>query len=219
MHQFAMLLARLLPPAFGILLGLLGFTTLGENLLGWTLFVAGVLYAAGAVITTYVARRDVLPQEIRAGDGSFWLLMAGLAAVFLLSPLEFLYMRSGGLPVPWFEFAGVGLACLGAVVLLWARHGWAASYARRLFSTQDRPGRQAGLYRFARHPGYLGYLLAALGLALGYGSAAGAAALVFVLVPAMLWRIQVEDRLMSARFGTPFLEYAAKTKRLIPGIW
>ncbi len=137
----------------------------------------------------------------------------------LLSPLEYLYLRTEGLPMNGLETAGVCLTCLGGVVFAWARLGSIASYARRLVSTEDEPVRQGGIYRFVRHPGYLGYLLAALGLALGFGSIWGGAALLFVLLPAVLLRIRTEEQLLAARFGAPFREYVTKTKRLIPGVW
>ena len=220
MHQISVLLARLLAPAAGVLLGLLGFATLGENLLGWLLFVAGILYAAGTIIVAYVTRKDVLHSgDTQADDKSFWLLTVGLAAVFFLSPLESLYLKTNTLPMNWLEVAGLCLACLGSLVFVWARRGLMASYTGHLFSTQQKPVNQGGPYRLVRHPVYLGYLLAALGLALGYRSAWGAVALLLVLVPAVLWRIHVEEQLLSARFGLPFREYAARTKRLIPGVW
>ena len=218
MHQIAVLLVRVLSPALGVLLGLLGFATLGANLLGWFLFVAGVIYAAGAVIVAYVLRRNFweaqatgIVTHAEAGDRSFWLLAAAIAAVFYLSPLEFLYLRISGVRAGWLEIVGACLACLGAVVFLWARRKPAAS----------DPGvvKQAGPYRFVRHPAYAGYLLAGLGLVLGYASIWGAAALLLLLLPAVLWRVQVEEKMLAARLGTQYGAYASKTKRLIPGVW
>ncbi len=137
----------------------------------------------------------------------------------LLSPLEYLYLRSKELPMNGLEIAGVCLACLGGIVFASAWLASTASYAGRLFGAEDRPVRQGGIYRFIRHPDYLGYLLAALGLALGFRSVWGGAALLFVLLPAILLCIRMEERLLTVRFGASFREYATKTKRLIPGVW
>lgn len=219
MHQIAVLLVRILSPAFGVLLGLLGFATLGANLLGWFLFVAGVVYAAGAVIVAYVLRRNFWEAQAtgiithaEAGDRSFWLLTVALAAVFYLSPLEFLYLSADRMRADWLEIAGACVACLGAAVFLWARRTPAGSHA-------GEPMRQAGPYRFVRHPAYAGYLLAGLGLVLGYASVWGAAALLLLLLPAVLWRVQVEEKMLAGRLGTQYGVYASKTKRLIPGVW
>ncbi len=215
MHHIAILLVRILSPALGVLLGLLGFATLGTNMLGWFLFVAGVLYAAGAVIVAYVLRRNFweaqatgLVTHAEAGDRSFWLLTLAMAAVFYLPPLEFLYLRANGVPAGWLEVAGACVAILGGVLFLWARR-----------SRMQQPLKPEGPYRVLRHPAYAGYLLAGLGLALGYSSLWGAAALLLLLLPAVLWRIQVDEKLLQVKFGSQFADYASRTKRLIPGVW
>jgi len=78
---------------------------------------------------------------------------------------------------------------------------------------------QSGPYRFIRHPAYAGYLLMALGLVLGYSSVLGFVSILFCLLPAMIYRIRVEDRMLADHFGTQFEKYAQKKKRLFPGIW
>src|SRR5512141_877780 len=81
MHQIGVLIVRVFAPALGVLLGLLGFATLGENILGWLLFVAGVAYAAGTIIAGYMLRKATwdphasgVPSQAEASDPSFWLL-------------------------------------------------------------------------------------------------------------------------------------------------
>lgn len=215
MHHIAILFVRILSPALGVLLGVLGFATLSENLLGWFLFIAGVLYAAGAVIAAYILRRNFweaqatgLVTHVGSGDRSFWWLTAGMAAVSYLSPLEFLYLRTGSSATSWFELAGVCLALLGVLLFLWARG-----------NRQGQLLKATGPYRFLRHPDYAGYVLAGLGLSIGYASLWGAAAMLLILLPAVLWRIRLEERLLRASFGEQFIEYASRTSRLIPGVW
>jgi len=78
---------------------------------------------------------------------------------------------------------------------------------------------QSGPYRIIRHPAYAGYLLMALGISLGYTSLAGCASSLFFLLPAVIYRIRLEDRFLVEHFGAQFDQYARRTKRLIPGIW
>ncbi len=219
MHQIAILFVRILAPALGVLLGLLGFATLSANMLGWFLFIAGVVYAAGAIIVAYILRRNFweaqalgLVTHAEAGDRSFWWLTAGVAAVFFLSPLEFLYLRASGAAADWMEIAGICLTLLGGLTYLWARRS-------RREQPAGQPLRPAGPYRFLRHPAYAGFLVTGLGLVLGYTSLWGCAALLLILLPAVLWRVHVEERLLLAYLGPQFGEYASKTKRLIPGVW
>jgi len=76
----------------------------------------------------------------------------------------------------------------------------------------------SGLYRFIRHPRYLGLLGMVLGFALVFNTWVGAAA-DLALLAGLLWRISDEKNLLRGEFGQEWEDYARRTKRLIPGIW
>ena len=226
MNHIPILILRAVTPAFGILLGLLGFATLRANLLGWFLLVAGVSYAAGSVIVSFVLKRNLWESQppvpgghAEVRDRSSRLLTAGVVAVLCLSPLEFLYLNAEALHVDWLEIAGACLIVLGLGLFAWARRSPARPDPERPSAVQmQRFGKRAP-YRVIRHPAYAGLLLAGLGLALGYASRLGFLSLLLLLLPAILWRIQVHERQLFAHFGQPYQEYASRTKRLIPLVW
>lgn len=185
-----------------------------DNLLGWFLIVAGVLYAAGALVAAYMLHRHFRepsgPGAVAHAvtrDPSFWWLTAGMAAIFYLPPLELLYLRAHA-TAAWLELAGALLALPGGLLFL------SASRSRMV-----QPWVAAGPYRFLRHPDYAGYLLAGLGVTLGHASLWGAATLLLILLPAVLWRIRQEEKSLRVNFGAQFVEYVSRTKRLIPGVW
>jgi protein-S-isoprenylcysteine O-methyltransferase Ste14 len=76
-----------------------------------------------------------------------------------------------------------------------------------------------GLYRIVRHPAYLGVLVFLLGFGLASGNWFSLAALVGLPLAALLYRIQVEERVLLRHFGQAYEAYASRTKRLLPGIW
>lgn len=78
---------------------------------------------------------------------------------------------------------------------------------------------QTGPYQYVRHPAYLGYLLMALGITFGYWSLAGLISVVFLLIPSIVYRISVEEKLLGEHFGKDHRAYTNKVKRLIPRIW
>ncbi len=70
-----------------------------------------------------------------------------------------------------------------------------------------------------RHPAYSGYLLMALGIALGYASLVGVASVLLLLLPGILYRLRLEEKLLSDRFPMEYRQYAQKTGCLIPKLW
>jgi protein-S-isoprenylcysteine O-methyltransferase Ste14 len=77
----------------------------------------------------------------------------------------------------------------------------------------------AGIYNYVRHPAYLGSLLSFLGLALYFGNWISFVVIFFPTLFAILNRIAVEEKVLINHFGREYIDYAKKTKRLIPNIY
>jgi protein-S-isoprenylcysteine O-methyltransferase Ste14 len=78
---------------------------------------------------------------------------------------------------------------------------------------------QTGIYRFIRHPMYASFFLLALAQFLLLPNwVAGVAGLVGVSV-LYAFRVRNEERLMHETFGSNYVHYMTKTKRLIPWIF
>ena len=76
-----------------------------------------------------------------------------------------------------------------------------------------------GIYRFVRHPMYSAYFLWVLSQALLLPNwIAGPAGLVG-FGTLFAFRVRREERMMLAAFGDAYAEYAARTKRIIPGVF
>lgn len=76
-----------------------------------------------------------------------------------------------------------------------------------------------GPYRHLRHPAYTGLLLALTGAGLAMGDGL---ALVLMTLPALLAlrsRILIEERMLSARFGSYYEEFCASRWRLLPWLY
>ena len=76
-----------------------------------------------------------------------------------------------------------------------------------------------GLYRHLRHPGYTGLLLALAGLGVFFGNWLAVGVLTLPVAAALLARIRREEAALLEGLGTPYAEYCARTKRLLPGIY
>jgi len=226
MSRLATIFLLIVAPGLAFLLAFLGLESLQSNFLGWFLLLTGIAYAVGIMIDACVCKDEFWGSKPSAGyfreehgDRSFWLIALGIMAAFFLSPAEYLYFAIYKPRTAWMEPIGVGLVFLGIILFVWARRTLGALYSGHVSVKKEHELVQSGPYRFIRHPAYAGYLLMALGLALGYSSLLGFVSILFCLLPAMIYRIRVEDRMLADHFGTQFEKYARKKKRLFPGIW
>jgi protein-S-isoprenylcysteine O-methyltransferase Ste14 len=126
-----------------------------------------------------------------------------------------LWVLPGGDVLRW-----TGLVVLTAGVAL--RLGPMLALGRRFASVvalqPDHTLTTTGFYARVRHPSYLGILLMDVGFAGVFRSVPAVA-----LLPLVFWmfkrRMDVEEAFMTARFGDEYRDYAARTARLLPGVY
>lgn len=85
-----------------------------------------------------------------------------------------------------------------------------------------RPGHELirhGPYRLLRHPSYTGALMTFYGFALALGNFWSLLVVVVPVTAAFLWRIRIEERVLSEAFPEAYPAYARDTKRLLPYLW
>jgi protein-S-isoprenylcysteine O-methyltransferase Ste14 len=200
--------------------------TLRTNLLGWFLLVAGIVYFVGVIVVYWIrgihfwkprASGEMVREE--SSNLSFWLIVLGMISAFYLPPIEYLffdkYMSNGlGIQITGLIFIGIGSA-----LFLWARRKLGKYYSGHVSVVEGQCLVQSGPYRIIRHPAYAGYLLMCLGLALGYSSVTALVAIFSLLLPAIIYRLTLEEKFLVERFYEDFNKYAAVTKKIIPGIW
>lgn len=212
-------------PVLAMLLALLGVATLPSNPLGWFLVLVGVGYTAGVVIV-FVIRKERFwdsllngaPTEEERGDRSLWFITQGMVAAFFLSPAEYIFLPSSLPRNALMSFSGLGLVTMGIVLFVWARRVLGINYSGHVSVKTGQALVESGPNRLIRHPAYAGYLFMALGISLGYSSLAGLAS-VLVLLFALIYRMRLEEKMLSKHFGEAYRQYICKTKRLIPWIW
>lgn len=226
MSRLAIFFLIVVAPALSICLALLGLETLGSNILGWFLLVLGIAYPAGGVIYYFIRREPFWKSagggeanREEKGDISFWLILPGFLAVFFAPPLEWLY-----LPTVLPHTIGMQIPGLMLILAAVALHVWTRAHIRGLYSGHvevlaEHRLVQSGPFCYIRHPGYTGFLLMTLGVAIGYSSLIGLAAVPVLLLPGLAYRMRVEERLLVEQFGDEYWTYAGRSKKLIPGVW
>ena len=169
--------------------------------------IALSIYFVRLLFTQFVFLKRAVGWSEAAGI-AFWLLVIYL--VFALS--------GGANPAP---FASAAIA--GCV--LFATGSWMNSYAEYArYVWKQRPENRGrlytrGLFKYSRHPNYLGDLLSFSGLCLIAGRWETFAIPLIMLSGFVFVNIPMLDSHLHDHYGPAFEEYAARTSKLIPHIY
>jgi protein-S-isoprenylcysteine O-methyltransferase Ste14 len=145
--------------------------------------------------------------------------------IVIFASLTAAFWISHDAPAPMFGRAHwlrlIGLLILAAGLLI----RWAAilnlgsAFSANIAIRDAQRVRTTGLYRFVRHPSYLGLVL--IFLAVGFYSRNWISLAIALIPPttALLYRIRVEEAALREAFGDEYTAYSRTTKRLVPGIY
>jgi protein-S-isoprenylcysteine O-methyltransferase Ste14 len=184
----------------------------------------------GVSVGILVINVVVLPAELMAERGQprdnvkRWdRVLTSLAAVPTLGVpiVAGLDERFGWSPqmVPLIHLTGLTLFALGQGLFSWAMaSNKYFSTAVRIQMDRGHTVATSGPYRYVRHPGYTGYTVSSLGMALALGS-------LWAIIPAglvaclLVVRTALEDRTLQDELSG-YRDYAQRVRyRLLPGIW
>ncbi len=192
---------------------------------GW-LFIAIMLGVISAVILflqrvnpEVIAARSRIHKGTKSWDKILLsVYFPAMSAVLTVAALD--DGRFHWFPVPWWV-CGVGYALLlaGIGIVTWAESvNKFFEVTVRIQTERGHSVIDTGPYAIARHPGYVGGILHAIGIALSLGS-------FWALIPAgiasivLMVRTQWEDETLRDELDG-YAEYAARVRyKLIPGVW
>lgn len=145
-------------------------------------------------------------------SGFIW--VAGI----VVSVLDVMILRHGKYGLTAVGMAGVAFLLVGLGLYAAARKTLGRFFSEAVRTTPEHKLIKKGLYRLVRHPIYLGGILYGLSIPMIANSLYG---FVIMLVPILMlfYRIRFEEKILVSRFGQEYLEYARKTKKLIPYVY
>ncbi len=119
---------------------------------------------------------------------------------------------------PFLLAIGLVMIISGAVIRLVAIATLRRNFSGALRIRADHTLVTSGIYRRVRHPAYLGAILLFIGIPIVLSSVLGLLVML-LLVPYLLHRIKLEERMMIERFGKEYEDYMRSSKRLIPFVF
>lgn len=114
---------------------------------------------------------------------------------------------------------GLGVAGAGLALRCHAITTLREFFTERLLVLPSQPLIMSGAFRWVRHPSYGGWLLILLGVDIVLESRWAIAWYLAIVVPMVLLRIRIEERIMVDAYGPVYVEYCQKTKKLIPRVF
>jgi protein-S-isoprenylcysteine O-methyltransferase Ste14 len=119
---------------------------------------------------------------------------------------------------PVHSIIGMALVIIGLTAMIVGQATLWRNYSGFLIIRKDHQLITHGIYRFSRHPIYLGFIVVASGLPVYSASLYGLLASL-VLIPIILNRIRIEEKLLTEEFQEAYQKYKETTRKLIPFIY
>jgi protein-S-isoprenylcysteine O-methyltransferase Ste14 len=207
-----------------LIFALILFSTSGKLNWIWAWVYMGVsilILAVNAMVLSpeLMAERGEVKENVESWDRYMASIGSILTLVIIILPgLDLRFEWSPPLN-PFVQIIGLIGYVLGMGLFTWSMASNPFfSGVVRIQMDRDQIVATSGPYRYVRHPGYLGYLIAYTATALALGSL-WALIPAFLLLITMAIRTALEDRTLLEKLEG-YREYADQVRsRLIPGVW
>jgi len=170
-------------------------------------------YAASELLLMLLKRSKRETVKTRDDRGSLillWMMITiGFVAGFILSKPENHF---------WAGFGSVFIVA-GLIIRWTAILQLDRSFTVDVAITDSANLKTDGIYEKVRHPSYLGLLLIIFGFSITMSSFFSFLVLTVPVFTAVLYRINIEEKVLRNEFGNSYSEYESRTKKLIPGIF
>lgn len=133
-----------------------------------------------------------------------------LVPLAYLLPLVFAFLapKNFGFGFPGLVYAGLLIGAVG--VVLWIVAMWTLGPSLAVLPGTDQLV-NSGVYRFFRHPVYIGIVLTLTGLFVACGSLPCLVYVFGVVIPLNIFRAREEEQVLLEQLGAPYQEYKNST--------
>lgn len=155
-----------------------------------------------------------------SGDkGSLWLLYLLITIGYILS--FSIGATTIGRIYHWNTFFAIGfiLIVIGLVIRIQSIMILKQHFTYTVAKIEHHELIETGLYKWIRHPGYLGQIIIFIGIPVSFSNWLAVILMMIPVLTGYIYRINVEEKFMTEQIGQKYIEYQKHTKRLIPGIW
>ena len=151
--------------------------------------------------------------------GSLWLLYGlitlGYALSFSIGATKI------GRVYYWNTFFAIGMALvvIGLIIRIYSILTLNQYFTYSVAKVENHKIISTGLYKFIRHPGYLGQFIIFMGISISISNWLSILLMMVPITLGYLYRIKVEEKFMTDQLGEDYKNYQDRTKRIIPMLY
>jgi protein-S-isoprenylcysteine O-methyltransferase Ste14 len=177
------------------------------------------LWVASEVLIAIATRTRRTGGEIKDRGTQLLLWIVILASVTSAIWISYVLRAPMFGRAPWLRLAAVLILVAGLVIRWSAVLNLGSAFSANVAIREAQRVRTTGLYRFVRHPSYLGLMLIFFAIGVHSRNWIGLAIVLVLPTVALLYRIRIEEAALREAFGDEYIAYSRITKRLIPGVY
>ncbi|MFQ6129452.1 MAG: methyltransferase family protein [Candidatus Hadarchaeaceae archaeon] len=142
----------------------------------------------------------------------FWIL------ALIVTAWDFILFQQAIYRFRFINFVGLSSILVGIAIRRSAKKTLGKYFSIGLKTLKKHELVKHGIYKYVRHPAYTGVLLFWFGVPLLFYSPYGFLVML-LLIPCYLYRIKIEEEMLTKKFGDEYREYVKRTKKLVPFIY
>ena len=121
----------------------------------------------------------------------------------------------------WNTFFAIGIALfvIGLIIRIHSMRTLQQYFTYSVAKVENHKIIESGLYKFIRHPGYLGQWMIFAGISISLSNWLSVLLMMIPVSIGYFYRINVEESFMVEQMGESYLNYQRRTKRIIPMIY
>ena len=169
-------------------------------------------------ISLSLFRRSEKSDNKNADKGSLGLIWV---IIIIANSLAYNFSKWIYLPISIdpIRYAGLALIIVGMILRLTIVSSLGKFFTVNVTILEDHKLKQDGFYKYVRHPSYSASILSFIGYGVSLNNWISLLMVTAAALTAFLIRIRIEEKTLTAHFGSEYVEYKKRTKRLIPFVY
>ncbi len=182
------------------------------------IFAVSYIYGFFEVIMNFRQRKKRIVKT-SSDKGSLFslycLITVGYALSFAIGATKI------GRIYSWNTFFAIGMAIftIGLLIRVHSLLTLKQYFTYSVANVENHTIITSGLYKFIRHPGYLGQLMIFIGISISMSNWLSVLLMMIPVTLGYLYRIQVEENFMMDHLGENYKKYQEQTKKMIPMLY